>query len=386
MGEVRPFQLNVPQADLDDLQDRLRRTRLPEEATVDGWVQGVPLARMREVVDYWRDDYDWRRCEAKLNALGQHKTNIDGLDVHFLHVRSRHANALPIVLTHGWPGSVLEFTKVIAPLTDPEAHGGRAADAFHVVTPSLPGFGFSDKPATTGCGVETIARMWAQLMERLGYRFYVAQGGDWGSSVTVQMGRQAPPGLIGIHLNMISARPQTLDPNPDAETAGAIEASTNFANTGSAYARLQATRPQTIGYALADSPAGQAAWIYEKFQGWSDCNGDPETIFTREELLDNIMFYWLTNSGASSARIYYESMNSFRPIEVALPVGLSLFPKDIIQTSRRWVDAVFSNIIHWNRLDRGGHFAALEQPELFVQELRTCFAKVRPAHDADTNS
>lgn len=378
MSEVRLFQLGIPQADLDDLRNRLQRTRFPEEATVDGWIQGVPLPRMRDLIDYWRDDYDWRRCEAKLNALGQHKTNIDGLDIHFLHVRSRHANALPIILTHGWPGSVLEFTKVIAPLTDPEAHGGYAADAFHVIAPSLPGFGFSDKPTTAGCGVEKIARMWAQLMERLGYDNYVAQGGDWGSSVTVQMGRQALPGLIAIHLNMISARPQTPDPHPDAETAHAIEALTKFADTGSGYARLQATRPQTIGYALADSPAGQAAWIYEKFQGWSDCDGDPETIFTRDELLDNIMIYWLTNSGASSARLYYESLSSFRPIEVALPVGISLFPKDTIQTSRKWIDAVFPNIIHWNRLDRGGHFAALEQPELFVQEMRTCFAKVRP--------
>jgi epoxide hydrolase len=377
MSGIRPFRIEIPQAELDDLSDRLTRTRFPEEATAEGWVQGVPLSRMRELIDYWRDGYDWRRCEALLNGLGQHKTRIDGLDIHFLHVRSPNAGALPLLLTHGWPGSVLEFAKVIGPLTDPEAHGGRASDSFHVIAPSLPGYGFSDKPRTSGCGVEAIAHMWSQLMERLGYERYVAQGGDWGSSVTVQLGRQAPKGLAAIHLNMLSARPAEFEGEPDADEIEALAAAAEFANVESAYARLQATRPQTIGYALADTPSGQAAWIYEKFGQWSDCNGDPETIFKRDELLDNIMLYWLTNSGASSARLYFESMNSFQPFKVHLPVGISLFPKEIIKVPRRWADAVFSNIIHWNRLDRGGHFAAFEQPALFVDELRTCFAQLR---------
>lgn len=377
MSDVQPFQLDVPQAELDDLKRRLEQARLPEPATVEGWEQGVPLERMRELIATWRDDYDWRRCEAMLNGFGQYRTEINGLGIHFLHVRSRHQDALPLLLTHGWPGSVIEFHKVIAPLTDPEAHGGRAADAFHLVIPSLPGYGFSDKPAQAGWGVERIARAWGLLMAKLGYDRWVAQGGDWGSTVTVSLGAQRPAGLQAIHLNMLAAMPEKLEEPLDVEEQEALAAFQNYAQVEAGYARQQATRPQTLGYALADSPAGQAAWIYEKFQRWSDCDGDPETVLTRDEILDNIMLYWLSNSGASSGRLYYESMASFRPTRVDLPVGISHFPREIIKAPRKWADRVFPNIIHWNRLELGGHFAAFEQPALFVDELRTCFGKLR---------
>ena len=377
MTAIQPFRLDIPQVELDDLRHRLERTRLPDPSPYEGWTQGVPLDRLRDLIAYWRDGYDWRRCEATLNGLGQFKTEVDGLGIHFLHVRSHHETALPLLLTHGWPGSVIEFLKVIGPLADPEAHGGQARDAFHLVIPSLPGYGFSDKPREPGWGVERIATAWGVLMERLGYTRYVAQGGDWGSSVTVEMGVQRPSGLAGIHLNMLSVKPDVLDDALDDEEKAALAKIRVYANRESAYAREQATKPQTLGYALADSPAGQAAWIYEKFQAWADCDGDPETVLTRDEMLDDIMLYWLSNSGASSGRLYYESMGSFRPKHVTLPVGFSAFPGEIISTPRKWADQVFPNITHWNRLNKGGHFAAFEQPELFVQELRTCFARLR---------
>ena len=377
MSAVQPFRLAIPQAELDDLRQRLAHVRLPEAATVDGWEQGVPLDRLRDLIAYWRDGYDWRRCEARLNGLGQYRTEIDGLGIHFLHVRSRHEDALPLLLTHGWPGSVIEFLKAAGPLTDPEAHGGKAQDAFHLVIPSLPGYGFSDKPARSGWGVERIGATWGALMERLGYARYVAQGGDWGSVVTLALATQRPAGLAGIHLNMLAAMPETLDPEPDAEEQEAIAAARHYAQVEAAYARQQATRPQTLGYALADSPAGQAAWIYEKFQCWSDCGGDPETVLTRDEILDDIMLYWLPNNGASSGRLYYESMTSFQPTPVDLPVGISHFPREIIKAPRKWADRIFPRIIHWNHLDKGGHFAAFEQPALFVDELRTCFRHLR---------
>jgi pimeloyl-ACP methyl ester carboxylesterase len=284
---------------------------------------------------------------------------------------------MPLIMTHGWPGSVIEFHKVIAPLVDPTAHGGNARSAFHLVLPSLPGYGFSQKPSAEGWGIERIARAWAVLMTRLGYRHYVAQGGDWGSAVTVRMGAQRPAGLIGIHLNMLSVSPnQNSAPmSPEEETARA--AYKYYDRVESAYARQQATRPQTLGYGLADSPVGQAAWIYEKLRNWSDCDGEPETIFTRDEILDNIMLYWLPNTGASSARLYRESLATFAATRVELPVGASIFPKEIIVAPRSWADRVFPNIVHWNVMPRGGHFAAFEQPELFVEELRLCFAKMR---------
>lgn len=374
---IHPFTLSIPQSDLDDLKDRLTRARWPERETGEGWEQGVPLDKLRPLVDYWRDEYDWRRCEAMLNGLGQHRTTIDGLDIHFLHIRSRHADALPILLTHGWPGSIIEFHKVIGPLTDPEAHGGSAADAFHVVVPSLPGYGLSGKPAEKGWGVERIARAWGVLMTRLGYDRYVAQGGDWGSTVTLALGSQAPEGLAGVHFNMLAITPKEFDDELDEDETTSLAALKHYFDVEAAYARLQGTRPQTLGYALSDSPIGQAAWIYEKLRNWSDCNGDPETIFTRDEILDNITLYWLTNSGASSGRLYWESMGSFGARPVTLPLGFSHFPKEIIPPARKWADRVFSNIIHWNRLDKGGHFAAFEQPDLFVNEVRTCFRQLR---------
>lgn len=377
MSEVLPWRLDVPQSQLDDLQRRLRDTRLPDAETHPGWAQGVPLARIEDLVAYWRDGYDWRRCERKLNDLGQFRTAIDGIDIHFLHVRSHHEHALPIILTHGWPGSVIEFLKVIGPLTDPERHGGTAEDAFHVVIPSLPGFGFSQAPSGPGWGVERIAQCWIELMRRLGYRRYVAQGGDWGSSVTVQMARQAPAALAGIHLNMVTARPETLDDALDPDEVEALDRLAHYGRSEAGYARQQATRPQTLGYALADSPVGQAAWIYEKLRAWSDCDGEPETVFTRDEMLDTIMLYWLPNRAASSARLYYESMRSFRPFTLALPVGISNFPREILPVPRKWADALFSDIIHWGTPPRGGHFAAFEQPAIFVDELRTCFANLR---------
>lgn len=377
MTEIRPFTLSIDQAELDDLRRRLDHARWPERETVPAWEQGVPTGRLRRLVDYWRTDYDWRRCEAMLNGFGQYKTLIDGIDVHFLHIRSPHPDAMPLLLTHGWPGSVIEFHKVIGPLSDPVAHGGDAADAFHLVVPSLPGYGFSGKPTQSGCGVETVARMWAELMKRLGYDRYVAQGGDWGSAVTVSLGVQAPPGLAGVHLNMITVMPPDLGSDIDAEEKAAVAKARQFADVESAYARLQATRPQTIGYLLADSPVGQAGWIYEKLRTWSDCDGEVENIFTDDEVLDNIMLYWLTNSGASSARLYWESMGSFRPMNIDIPLGYSQFPEEIMTPPRKWAEKVFSNIIHWNRLDKGGHFAAFEQPGLFVDEIRTCFRQIR---------
>lgn len=374
---VEPFSLHIPQSQLDDLQTRLERARWPEAELVDGWRQGVPIERLRTLVDYWSSSYDWRRCEALLNGFGQYKTSIDGLDIHFLHIRSAEPGAMPLLLTHGWPGSILEFRKVIGPLVDPQAHRGDASDAFHLVIPSLPGYGFSSKPAATGWGVERIAHSWAELMRRLGYERYVAQGGDWGSAVTMSLAVAEPPELAGVHFNMLSIIPPDLAEPLDDEEKAALDAMKQFGDVESAYARLQATKPQTIGYALADSPVGQAAWIYEKLQRWSDCAGVPENIFTQAEILDNITLYWLTNSGASSARLYWESMNSFRPLNVRIPLGYSHFPHEIIWPARKWADRFFDKIIHWNKVDRGGHFAAWEEPELFVTEVRDCFRSLR---------
>ncbi|TNF05903.1 MAG: epoxide hydrolase [Sphingomonadales bacterium] len=377
---VSPFHLHVDEQALDDLRRRVRGTRWPERETVDDWSQGVPLDCARALCEYWEQSYDWRRCEAMLNAFGQFQTEIDGLGIHFLHIRSPEPNAFPLVMTHGWPGSVMEFQKVIGPLTDPVAYGGDAADAFHLVIPSLPGYGFSARPATTGWDVERIAKAWTELMRRLGYQAFGAQGGDWGSAVTTKLGQLAPAGLKAIHLNMPLAFPspedaESLSPG-EREAAARLEA---YNRDGAGYANLQATRPQTLGYSLADSPVGQAMWIYEKLQAWTDCGGDPETVLTKDEMLDNITLYWLTGTGASSARLYWESMdNSFfdtAPIDV--PTGCSMFPAEIFQPSRRIVERRYRNIIHWNELDRGGHFAAWEQPELFVTELRDCFCLIR---------
>ncbi len=375
---ITPFTLAIPQAELDDLARRLDNTRWPDRETVDDWTQGSPLARVQALCAYWRAAYDWRRCEARLNALGQYKTTIDGLGVHFLHVRSKHENALPLLITHGWPGSVIEFMKVIGPLTDPEAHGGEAEDAFHVIAPSLPGYGFSDKPTATGWGVPRIAGAWIQLMDRLGYSRWVAQGGDWGSAVTTAIGVIRPPGCAAIHVNMPLVFPGPEERKTLSEKEkGYLAGLTHYQDKDSGYSKQQATRPQSVGYGLVDSPAGQAAWIYEKLWAWTDNQGAPEDALTLEEMLDNIMLYWLPGTGASSARLYWESFGSFGSVKLELPVGVSIYPKEIFKASRRWAEAVMSNIIHWGELDKGGHFAAWEQPGLYVSEIRTCFAKVR---------
>lgn len=375
---IEPFHLAIPETELLDLRARLERTRWPDRETVGDWSQGVPLAQAKALIAHWRDHYDWRRCEARLNALGQFTTTIDGLSIHFLHIRSQHADAMPMLLSHGWPGSVIEFLKVIGPLTDPTAHGGRAEDAFHLVIPSLPGFGFSGKPTGTGWGVAKIAAAWATLMARLGYRRYVAQGGDWGAVVTTQLGRLQPAGLAAIHVNLPIVLPAKLEgPFSDSEAAmlAALQA---YERWDGGYSKQQSTRPQTLGYALADSPAGQALWIYEKFWKWMDCSGDPLSVLSADEILDNIMLYWLGNSGASSARLYWESyVGAFAAVPLQLPVGCSVFAKEIYRAPRSWAEACMPQLIHWNELDRGGHFAAFEQPALFADELRSCFRRLR---------
>jgi epoxide hydrolase len=383
--EVAEFRIDVPEADLRDLRERLERTRWPESETVGDWSQGVPLAYMQELCRYWADGYDWRATEERLNALPQFRTEIDGLGIHFVHVRSRHPDALPLVITHGWPGSIVEFLKVIGPLADPTVHGGEAADAFHVVCPSLPGYGFSDKPPQPGWGVERIAAAWAQLMARLGYENYGAQGGDWGSSISTSVAQQDPEHVVGIHLTppLAGPDPATLDDLTESERS-ALASLERSQRWDSGYSMQQATRPQTLGYGLVDSPAGLCAWIVEKFWSWTDCDGHPENVLTRDEMLDNLMLYWLAGAGASSARLYWESIRQVRKLftepnvdTVSVPTGGSIFPKEVIRPSRRWAEKRFTDLRYWNELDAGGHFAAFEQPELFVDEVRSFFRIVR---------
>ena len=378
---VQPFRIQVSDDALDDLRRRLRATRWPERECVDDWSQGTPLSYVQDVCTYWAEKYDWRERERRLNAFPQFRTNIDGLGIHFYHVRSKHPDALPIVITHGWPGSVVEFQKVIAPLADPTAHGGEAADAFHVVCPSLPGYGFSDKPSAKGTGVERIADLWSALMLRLGYPRYVAQGGDWGAMVTTMIGLRDTAHCAGIHLNMpiVSPDPATMNDLTPQEQ-GALAGMAEYGEWDSGYSKQQSTRPQTLGYGLVDSPAGQAAWILEKFWKWTDCNGHPENALTRDELLDNIMLYWLPGTGASSARLYWESFRGQAAAglpNVTVPTGCSIFPKEIFRSSRRWAEKRFTKLVHWSELEKGGHFAAFEQPATFVSELRTCFRHMR---------
>lgn len=378
---IRPFTRNVLEADLEDLRRRLRAARFPEAETVDGWGQGVPLEVMRKVRDHWLNAYDWRACEARLNAWGQYITEIDGLDIHFLHVRSKEPNALPLIMTHGWPGSVLEFQHVIGPLTDPVAHGGKPEDAFHLVLPHCPGFGFSGKPAETGWTIPRNARAWAQLMQRLGYRHYVAQGGDYGAAVAHQMGADAPPGLVAYHLNFPIARPSPEQAAaPTEEEKRYMEEHAFAAHHLTGYSAQQGTRPQTLGYGLTDSPLGQAAWIYEKFRDWTgDCGGDPLNVFALDDLLDNITLYWLSATAASSGRMYWQIRNP--PHDLALgvktPAGYSGFQGEIRHATRRWMERYCANLIYWNEPPRGGHFAALQEPVLFVEELRNCFGAFR---------
>lgn len=376
VGTPRPFTVDIPQSQLDDLATRLALTRWPEKETVDDWDQGVPRAYAQQLAAYWAHDYDWRRCEAALNALPNYLISIDGLDIHFIHVRSANPQARPLILTHGWPGSILEFLAVIGPLS---------AD-YHLVIPSLPGYAFSGKPAEAGWSVEKIAEAWDMLMLALGYDRYFAQGGDWGSAVTCAIGTQNRGHCAGIHINLVVGQPDpaTMGDLTDAEKRY-IARFQWYQAKDSGYSTQHATRPQTIGYGLADSPVGQMTWIVEKFHGWTDCGhmpggqsigGHPENALSKDQMLDHVMLYWLTNSAASSARLYWHSFRTFAAGDILIPTGCSLFPQEIMRLSRRWAERRFKTIVYWNELDRGGHFAALEQPELFVAEIRACFASM----------
>jgi pimeloyl-ACP methyl ester carboxylesterase len=379
---ITPFKVVIDGTQLDNLRARLASTRWPERETCEGWDQGMPLSYTRELADYWANEYDWRRWESRLNQWPQFKTEIDGIEIHFIHRRSPHENALPLIISHGWPGSVVEFHKIIDPLAEPDRHGGTAADAFHVVAPSLPGYGFSGKPEKTGVTVEAIGRMWGKLMARLGYDRYVAQGGDWGSVITQSMGLTETGHCAAIHTNMplVVPDPETMDSLTEQEQS-ALDGMAHYGESDSGYSKIQSTRPQTIGYALADSPVGQMSWIVDKFWSWTDCERDgvrhPEHAVTRDELLDNVMMFWLNNCAASSARLYWESFTTPNLDPIHTPTGCSIFPKEIFRSSRRWAEKRFSNLIHFNELEVGGHFAALEQPELFLQEVRTCFRSLR---------
>ena len=396
-GSIRPFTVGrVPQGTLDELRRRIAATQWPDKETVTDQSQGVQLATMQELARYWGTDYDWRKCEAKLNALPQFITEIDGLDIHFIHVRSKHENALPLIVTHGWPGSVIEQLKIIDPLTNPTAYGARASDAFHVVIPSMPGYGFSGKPTRTGWGPERMGRAWAELMKRLGYTSYVAQGGDWGAFVVDQMGLQAPAGLLAIHTNMPATVPADVDkalqvgaPPPSGLSAEERRAYAQLDKTFKQvdYARIMGSRPQTL-YAIADSPVGLAAWLLDH----NDADGQPAaTVFaalkrttsargelTRDEILDNITFYWLTNTAVSASRLYWEYKGGFFNAKgVSIPVAVSVFPGEQYQAPLSWTERAYPKLIYYNKLDKGGHFAAWEEPQLFATEVRAAFKTLR---------
>ncbi len=378
MSDIHSFEISASEEELDDLRRRLKATRWPNEEPVDDWSQGIPLSYVQEVCAYWADGYDWRKRESLLNRFPQFTTEIDGIDIHFVHARSPEKTALPLVITHGWPGSIVEFQKVIGPLSDPAAHGGDPADAFDVVCPSLPGYGFSSKPTVAGWNVQRIADAWSQLMQRLGYPRYFAQGGDWGSMVTTAIGQRDPEHCAAIHLNMPIAPPDPETMNDlSATEQGALASMKHYQDWDSGYSKQQSTRPQTLGYGLTDSPSGQAAWILEKFWSWMDCDGHPENVVSRDELLDNVMLYWLPGTAASSARLYWESFGNPPMDPVQVPVGASIFPKEIMRTSKRWAEKHFGGLLYWNELDKGGHFAAFEQPETFVAEVRNCFRSLR---------
>jgi len=378
---IIPFKIHVPDSVLADLKDRLGRTRFPGEISNSSWDYGTNLGYLKELVTYWRDRFDWRAAERRLNQFDQFTTNIDGLDIHFVHQRSKNPNAMPIAITHGWPGSFVEFTKIIGPLTDPAAHGGNASDSFNVVAISVPGFGFSGKPTERGYGPERIAGVLAKLMARLGYARYGLQGGDWGSSISRFAAINDASHVAGLHLNFCLAGPPlgAKDPN-EGVTAAELErtrARQTFFDTERGYFLEQSTKPQTIGYSLDDSPAGLAAWIVEKFRSWSDVDGVVEKKFTKDELLTNIMLYWVTQSGASSARIYYENQRA-QPAQrrVEVPTGCAVFPKEISIAPRRWVEGQY-NVTRWTEMPRGGHFAAMEEPELLVDDVRAFFRTLR---------
>ena len=393
---IRPFRINVPEQDLGDLRRRIAATRWPDHETVNDQSQGAQIAKLQELVRYWGTTYDWRKTEAKLNALPQFITTIDGVDIHFIHVRSRHPNALPVIISHGWPGSIIEQLKIIDPLTDPTAHGGRAEDAFDVVIPSLPGYGFSGKPTGTGWDPDRIARAWAELMKRLGYTRYVAQGGDWGAPICGAMARQGAAGLLGIHINL----PATVPPEVAAVLGGGpapaslsekeravLEGLRAGAMKGnSAYFTMMTARPQTVGYGAADSPVGLAAWIlvHPGFAQWN-YGSDPKQSPTKDDVLDNITLYWLTNTATSAARLYWENGARGSVIvaaaqktgEISLPVAITVFPDDVYRAPETWARRAYRNLIYFHEVDKGGHFAAWEQPELFSAELRAAFGPLR---------
>lgn len=389
--DIRPFKADIPETALADLRRRLAATRWPDSATVKDRSQGVEQQTLQDLVAYWQSGYDWRKAERKLNAFPQFLTNIDGLGIHFIHVRSRHENALPLIMTHGWPGSIFELLDVIAPLSDPTAHGGKIEDAFHLVIPSIPGFGFSQKPTSTGWDAQRIAMVWDTLMKRLGYNRYVSQGGDWGAIISDALGRQAPEGLLGIHVNRIERATtfptdaaQALKsggPAPDslsAEESQVFDEARDFLNNGFGYASILSTRPETVGYGLADSPVGLAAWLYDKIADWVFTRGHPEQALSRDDILDNITLYWLTNTGPSSGRIYWENLKAGVKLTAAkVPVAVTVFPGEVYRPPRKWLSKAYPKLVYYNHASKGGHFAAWEEPELFAEEIRAGFKAMR---------
>jgi len=390
---IRPYRIHVDEAQLTDLRKRIAATRWPDKETVNDVSQGVQLAQVQALVKYWGNGYDWRKAEAKLNALPEFITTIDGVDIQFIHVRSRNSNAMPLLLTHGWPGSQFEFLKTIGPLTDPVAYGGKVEDSFDVIIPSIPGHGFSGKPTELGWGPDRVAKAWDVLMKRLGYTRYVSQGGDHGSVISDALGRLNPAGLLGIHLNMpATVPPELVKPINSGEAAPAglteperkaFDSLSTFFGRNAAYGAMMVTRPQTIGYLLADSPTGTAAWMYEKFAAWTDSNGQPERVLTRDEMLDDISLYWLTNVGASSSRFYWENNNNNFSAEaqktasIKVPVAITVFPHEIYQAPKSWAQRAYPSLSYYSRVDKGGHFASWEQPQLFSEELREAFRPLR---------
>ncbi|WP_089896873.1 epoxide hydrolase family protein [Chitinophaga arvensicola] len=391
--EIRPFHVSIPEAAITDLHQRLAATRWPDPETVTDRSQGVNLAQIKDLVKYWGAGYDWRKAEAKLNALPQFMTKIDGLDIHFIHVKSKYPNALPIIVTHGWPGSVFELLKIIGPLTDPVAYGGRAEDAFDVVIPSMPGYGFSEKPKGTGWGPDRIGNAWDQLMTRLGYTHYVSQGGDWGSVIADAMGRQHHAGLLGIHVNMPATVPADVAKalkNGAAAPAGlsakelaAFKSLNNLYTRGGGYAAMMVTRPQTLGYGLTDSPSGLASFFLDKFNDWTYSGGNAEKVLTKDEMLDDISLYWFTNTAASAAQLYWENNNNNfnaveqRTAEISVPAAITVFPGEIYQAPKTWAERAYHHLVYFHEANNGGHFAQWEQPQLFAEELRAAFKSLR---------
>ena len=379
MSGISPFKIKVADEEIDDLKARLKNARWPEQATLSGWEQGVPLDYAVYLMDYWRKDYNWRECESYLNGLPHFSTVIDNQEIAFIHVKSKHEEAKPLILTHGWPGSVIEFVNVIEPLVNPVENGGSEKNAFHLVLPSIPGFGFAEKPSVNGWGIEKVASAWTELMRRLGYDSYYAQGGDWGSAITTQIGISQSHVCKGMHLNMALVHPsEGAKENITDFEKEALRGVDYYMQSDSGYSKIQSTKPQTIGYGLVDSPVAQATWIIDKFWRWTDCRGNLDNAVTRKHLFDNISFYWFSKAGASSARIYWESFNKVLTSneEVLIPTGISVFPKEIFRASERWCRERYKNLVYYNQLTEGGHFAALEKPEEFVKEIRKAFDKM----------